>query len=199
MTTKLLGVVGSLRKNSLARCATEHVLARAKTLGAEVRFIDLLENPLPLFNPDRRKHPEYLEVLEHVNWANAFILGSPDYHGSMSGTMKNFLDYFWKEFAGKLFGYVVASHEKGLTVMDHMRTSIRQCYGWSIPYGVSVVDEDFPMIENVRKVGNTTSVHRLELLAYDLNLYTPLLRKQFESDAGGENPKTGFASHYQKK
>ena len=66
----------------------------------------------------------------------------PDYHGSMSGTMKNFLDYFWKEFAGKTFGdpmqFLI---EKGLTVMDQMLTAVRQCYGWSMPYGVSVNGE----------------------------------------------------------
>jgi NAD(P)H-dependent FMN reductase len=71
-----------------------------------------------------------------VKWADAFILATPDYHGSMAGSMKNFLDYFWSEFAGKLFGYICSSHEKGLTVMDQMRTAVRQCYGWSMPYGI---------------------------------------------------------------
>jgi azobenzene reductase len=32
--------------------------------------------------------------------------------------MKNFLDHFWEEFAGKVFGYICTSHEKGLTVMS---------------------------------------------------------------------------------
>ena len=71
------------------------------------------------------------------------MLATPDYLGSMSGSLKNFLDYFWSEFAGKTFGYIVASHEKGPTVMDQMRTSVRQCYGWSMPYGISISpDED---------------------------------------------------------
>ena len=68
----------------------------------------------------------------------------------MSGAMKNFLDYFWTEFAGKVFGYLCASHEKGLTVMDQMRTAVRQCYGWSLPYGVAIHgDEDFDAEGNV--------------------------------------------------
>jgi hypothetical protein len=34
--------------------------------------------------------------------------------------MKNFLDQYWEEFAGKMFGfiYIFTSHERGLTVMD---------------------------------------------------------------------------------
>ncbi|MFL6423008.1 MAG: NADPH-dependent FMN reductase [Nitrososphaeraceae archaeon] len=76
-----------------------------------------------------------------LKWADSIILSSPDYHGSMSGAIKNFLDYFWEEFAGKTFGYIVASHEKGLTVADQMRTAIRQCYGWSMPYNISINGE----------------------------------------------------------
>jgi FMN reductase len=44
-----------------------------------------------------------------VKWADAFILATPDYYGSMSGSIKNFVDYFWSEFAGKLFGYICSS------------------------------------------------------------------------------------------
>ena len=89
------------------------------------------------------------EVGDAVTWADAFLLATPDYHGSMSGAMKNFLDYHWEEFAGKLFGYICASHEKGLTAMDQMRTAVRQCYGWSLPYGVSVHGEhDFDSVRS---------------------------------------------------
>jgi FMN reductase len=57
---------------------------------------------------------------------------------------KNFLDFYWEEFAGKTFGYICTSHEKGLTEMDQMRTAVRQCYGWSLPHGVSINgEEDF--------------------------------------------------------
>ena len=60
----------------------------------------------------------------------------------MSSTIKNFLDHFWQEFAGKLFATIVASHEKGLTVTDQLRTVARQCYAWSLPYGDSFADRD---------------------------------------------------------
>jgi hypothetical protein len=56
----------------------------------------------------------------------------------LSGVVKIFLDYYFNEFAGKIFGYLCASHEKAFTVMDQMRTVVRQCYDWGIPYGVSI-------------------------------------------------------------
>ena len=75
-----------------------------------------------------------------VEQADAILLGTPDYHGSISGATKNFLDHFWHEFAGKLFVTLVASHEKGLTATDQIRTVARQCYAWTLPYGVSFVE-----------------------------------------------------------
>ena len=108
-------------------------------------------------------------VAAAVTWADAFLLSTPDYHGSMSGAMKNFLDYHWEEFAGKLFGYICASHEKGLTAMDQMRTAVRQCYGWSLPYGVSVHgDQDF---DASGAMTNPRVAARLRMLARDLTVY----------------------------
>ena len=46
----------------------------------------------------REDTAEIIRTTELVKWADAFVLATPDYHGSMSGTMKNFLDFFWKEF-----------------------------------------------------------------------------------------------------
>src|ERR1051326_931966 len=176
MGTRILGVVGSLRDKSVARCAVRHWLDAAKRLGAETDLIDLRTLRLPMYDPDADDTDEYKQILELVNWAQAFVLGSPDYHGGLSGATKNFLDHFWREFAGKLFGYVCASHEKGLTVMDQMRTAVRQCYGWSLPYGVSLSDDDVD--EGATKITNTLVARRLEIAAYDLVNYGALLRKQ---------------------
>lgn len=192
MNVKLLGVVGSLRKQSSTRLAVRHVLQQAEALGAEVQILDLLETPLPMFDPHSRENEAYTRALQQVEWANGILLGSPDYHGSMSGVMKNFLDYFWKEFAGKLFGYICSSHEKGLTAMDQMRTAVRQCYGWSLPYGVGVTDGDFDTA--ACKGTNPKTLSRLDLLAYDITAYAPLLRKQFDADLASGKGNGGFAS-----
>lgn len=196
MKARILGVVGSLKAQSVSRFAVRHVLDAAKRLDAEVDFIDLKTHPLPIFDPDHRQSPQLEKILKQVNWANAYVLGTPDYHGGMSGAMKNFLDYFWKEFAGKLFGYVCASHEKGLTVMDQMRTTVRQCYGWSLPYGVSLLDDDVDL--KSQKITNDRVAARLNFLARDLATYAPLIHQQFTADLSSENPDAGFAVHYRR-
>lgn len=196
MKTKLLAVVGSLRRDSVTRCGVQHVVDAAKRIGAETELLDLRATRLSLYDPDSDDTPEYKQIMGQVNWANAFLLGSPDYHGGMSGGIKNFLDHFWREFAGKLFGYVCSSHEKGLTPMEQMRTAVRQCYGWSLPYGVSLSDADVD--DAATKVTNARVAQRLNLMAYDLVTYAPLLQKQFEADVASKNPEAGFAVRYRK-
>ena len=192
----LLGVSGSLHDHSRSLQALRLLLNTATERGAEVRELDLREVELPLYRPDREGHATFGErISTDMDWADSVILSSPDYHGSMSGAMKNFLDYVWEECAGKLFGYLVASHEKGLTVMDQMRTAVRQCYGWSLPYGVSIDGRaDFDHEGNLT---NKRVEQRLKMMARDLVVYGPLLRQQFESDVAGTEANT-FAAAYRK-
>ena len=195
MTFKVLGVASSLRDGSSSTVTLMIALDFIKKLGAQTRLVDLKQTKLPLYDPNENQSSIELQKIEKdVEWADAFILATPDYHGSMSGTMKNFLDCFWSEFAGKTFGYICASHEKGLTVMDHMRTAVRQCYGWSLPYGISVNGEDD--LTN-GKIANQRLESRLEMLARDLVVYGNLIRQQFVTDVNGDLSNT-FAARYRK-
>jgi NAD(P)H-dependent FMN reductase len=189
-TFNVLGVAGSTRRGSYSTQALKIALEYAKKQDAEVRLLDV--SKLPLYNPDAPASKEIEQAAEAVSWASAIILASPDYHGSMSGALKNFLDHFYEEFAGKLFGYIVASHEKGLTVMDQMRTAVRQCYGWSMPYGVSVNGpQDFASGE----LTNARLSKRVQMMARDLVVYGRLINSQFMRDLGSSEPDT-FAAHY---
>ncbi|HYG81540.1 MAG TPA: NAD(P)H-dependent oxidoreductase [Pyrinomonadaceae bacterium] len=195
MAVKILGVCGSTRAESYSSRAARVALDAAREQGAEARLLELRELNLPTYNPDGAGalHDGLLAATEAVNWADAYLLASPDYHGSMSGAMKNFLDFYWEEFAGKLFGYVCASHEKGLTAMDQMRTAVRQCYGWSLPYGASVYGErDF---DSAGRVTSSQLARRLRMLGRDLVVYGSLIRGQFEVDLADAAAET-FAARY---
>lgn len=188
---KVLGIAGSMRQSSYSMIVTKMVLEEAQKRGAQIRLIALRDSGLPMYAPNASS-PALDRITKEVEWADAFILASPDYHGSMSGALKNFLDHFYEEFAGKLFGYVVASHEKGLTVMDQMRTAVRQCYGWSMPYGVSVNStQDFKQ----GKLTNERLEQRLKMMARDLVIYGKLIREQFAQDLAGAEAET-FAARY---
>ena len=193
MSLKILGVASSMRESSYSTRVLKVALEKTEKRGAEAKLLDLRELQLPMYHPEQNSSSELDKVTEYVKWADAFVLASPDYHGSMSGVMKNFLDFFWSDFAGKTFGYICASHEKGLTVMDQMRTAVRQCYGWSMPYGVSVnSDQDFDKQGNITN-GNVIS--RIETIARDLVVYGSLIADQYEKDLQSEESDT-FVARY---
>ena len=203
-TVNVLGVAGSMRQQSYSTRALEIVLEEAKKYYSESYMLELRKINLPLYDPSKITSDEPSpnnnsnNVLERITtalrWADAFVLASPDYHGSMSGGMKNFLDYFWEDFAGKTFGYIVASHEKGLTVVDQMRTAVRQCYGWSMTYNISINGEkDFDSKGNLV---NSAIAKRIKMLARDLVTYGTLIRGQFLKDVANQEISDTFATHY---
>ena len=106
MGLKILGVASSMRESSYSTRVLKLVLEKAEKRGAETKLLDLRVLQLPMYHPEQNDSPELDKVTEYVKWADAFVLASPDYHGSMSGVMKNFLDFFWSDFAGKVFGYI---------------------------------------------------------------------------------------------
>jgi len=194
-TVNILAVAGSLNQNSVTRSVIKLMGEHLSAAGAKVDFLDLSEEPLALFNPDSSHgHESFPKLKERVERADVFLLGTPDYHGSMSGAMKNFLDHFWQEFAGKLFATVVASHEKGLTVTDQLRTVARQCYAWSMPYAVSFTDKT-----DVKdgQIINEPFRQRVEMFVNDVRVYGGLLARQREADLSGKDP--GFLARHRKK
>src|SRR5947208_14482651 len=119
---KVLAVVGSLQRGSVSRVVIQHVARQLEADGCAVDVLDFEKEPLALYNPDTAHElPGYADLQERVERADVVVLGTPDYHGSISSPTKNFLDHFWREFAGKLFATIVPSHERGLTVADQLR------------------------------------------------------------------------------
>src|SRR5437773_11241872 len=189
---QVLAVAGSLHRRSVTRAVVLHVAKRLKAEGCIVDALDFETEPLPLYNPDTAYHAPGFDALQtRVERADVYVLGTPDYHGSVSGAMKNFLDHFWHEFAGKLFATIVASHEKGLTVTDQLRTVARQCYAWTLPYGISFTEE-----EDVKgtEIVNETFKRRVEMLIRDARVYGEVLARQRRADLTGTEP--GFLARH---
>jgi len=189
---KVLAVVGSLQRGSVTRIVIQHAADQLSAAGCRVDVLDFLKEPLALYNPDTAHElPGYTALQERVDGADVILLGTPDYHGSLSGAMKNFLDHFWHEFAGKLFVTVVASHEKGLTVTDQLRTIARQCYAWTLPYGVCFA-EDLDVKDG--RIVSEKLQNRLAMLIRDARVYGEILARQRRADLTGSDP--GFLARH---
>jgi NAD(P)H-dependent FMN reductase len=189
---KVLAVAGSMNRKSVTRIVINSVAQQLKQDGCSVDVVDFEQEPLALFNPDTAYDaPAFSPLKTRVEQADVILLGTPDYHGSISSAMKNFLDHFWREFAGKLFVTIVASHEKGLTVTDQLRTVARQCYAWTLPYGVSF-QEDQDLKDGV--IASDALKKRLEMMMRDMRVYGKLLAGQRQADLRGNEP--GFLARH---
>ena len=176
----ILAVVGSLQRDSVTRVVLQHIADQLHAGGCSVDLLDFQKEPLALYNPDTsHDSPGYDALQARVHNADVILIGTPDYHGAISSATKNFLDHFWREFAGKLFATVVASHEKGLTATDQLRTVARQCYAWTLPYGISFAEN--PDLKD-GQVATGAFEKRLEMMIRDARVYGSIIAKQRRAD-----------------
>lgn len=94
---KLLLFAGSLRKDSLNKklLAVAHKILEAKG-GLETVLIDLQPLTLPVYDGDIESAglPENVKMLgQLIDEADALLIASPEYNGSISGALKNTVDW----------------------------------------------------------------------------------------------------------
>lgn len=98
---RILGLGGGLRPQSRSLGALKEALAIAGAEGAETCLLDLNELELPLYRPNNSTPEAYgpeaavqiVRLLDGFRWATGYLWASPGYHGSMSGAIKNALDF----------------------------------------------------------------------------------------------------------
>ena len=68
---------------------------------------------------------------------------------------------------------------------DQLRTVARQCYAWSLPYGVSFVDK-----HDVKDglIVSESFEQRFDMFLHDLRVYGELLARQRRTDLAGTGP-----------
>ena len=94
---KILAFAGALRAESTNKKAVRIAARGAETAGAEVTYIDLKEFPLPIYDGDIETEsglPENaVKLQEMMLEADGFLISSPEYNSSISGALKNVIDW----------------------------------------------------------------------------------------------------------
>jgi NAD(P)H-dependent FMN reductase len=141
---RVVGVVGSLRSGSYTRQAVRIALQGAAEMGAETHLIDLRKYDLPFCDGEHDQvagFPDALRLKAEIASAQGVILGTPDYHGSFSGVLKNALDLMgFDEFSGKVMGLVGVSGGALGTVnaLNDLRKVGRSLHAWVVPQQAAV-------------------------------------------------------------
>lgn len=146
---KIVGLGGTFRNGSTTERLTRSVLARCEQLGAETAMFDGQSLArLPLFNPESPERTrEQVALVELARDADAFVIGSPGYHGSYSGLLKNAIDLLEdlrgdrrSYFDGRPVGLIVAAAgwQACGTTLSALRDVVHAMRGWPTPIGLSV-------------------------------------------------------------
>ncbi|WP_256390765.1 NADPH-dependent FMN reductase [Natronoarchaeum rubrum] len=137
---RVVAVCGSLRDDSKTRTALRAALASARSAGATTELLDLREYDLPAYDPDDPESADAAALRESVERADAVLIGTPNYHGSYSGQLKNALDYCGRdEFGGTTVGLMeVAGGEFPTAPLDHLRSVCRTLNAWVLPTEVAI-------------------------------------------------------------
>ncbi|MGH3902396.1 MAG: NADPH-dependent FMN reductase [Pseudonocardiaceae bacterium] len=177
---RVLGVSASCRSGSATTAAVRIVLDAAKDCGAEVNHLELSILDLPFCNGDKSEpwptRPGVRTLREAMRTADAAVLATPEYHGGMSGMLKNALDLLdFEHTEGKVFAGISAlGGRPNSNALNDLRNVARWLRAWmlvdqvAIPAGRTAFVAGHPRDPDV--------LQRLTDLAASLVRHTALLR-----------------------
>ncbi len=93
---KVVGIGGTLREGSASLGALRRALAAAAEAGAEAELLDLRELDLPMYEPGRALEDyggNVRRLVEALRGADAVLVSTAAYHGTLAGVTKNALDF----------------------------------------------------------------------------------------------------------
>lgn len=193
MAPKILVVCGSSRTDGHLEQLTGLAAAAARAAGAEVRELNLKDLKLPVMiwgDKGQTADPSVREVRAQAAWAEGFVIGTPEYHGNMSGALKNWFDFLYGELAGK-FAAVVATTGGGTGDMSitAVKTCFQWCHGFVLPFHAAATGAAF----EGRQLTDERIIDRVQRIGHDVVRYTPVIRATFEQARALEGPAGGVA------
>ena len=93
--------------------------------------------------PQDRYPPDVLRLRKVLKDSQGIILATPEYHGSLTGALKNMLDLMSiEEFETKIVGLVgvAGGHIGAINSLNTMKTICRNLHCWVLPQEVSIAN-----------------------------------------------------------
>ncbi|MCO1655705.1 NAD(P)H-dependent oxidoreductase [Pseudonocardia sp. S2-4] len=145
----VVGIGGTVRAGSSSEQALRIAVERAAAAGATTRVFAGAELArLPMYAPEAGDGgPVARELVEHLRRADGVLIASPGYHGSISGLVKNALDYTedmrgdaLPYLADRSVGLIVTAYgwQAAVTTLTALRAIVHALRGWATPYGAAV-------------------------------------------------------------
>ncbi|CAG7625179.1 FMN-dependent NADPH-azoreductase [Paenibacillus solanacearum] len=138
---KFMIVSGSNRKDATSTQLCRYIERLLRESGHEAALFDLWEKPLPFYTKDSQPEDANVsELKQGLLEADGIVLATPEYHGSLSGVLKNALDFAgFDHFDGKIVLSVSsAGGAVGVSSLQHLQTIVRNVHGINCPEWISI-------------------------------------------------------------
>ena len=174
----IVGLGGTLRANSSTERALRYCLEAVEKQGGRTRLFAAEELDLPMYAPhELERTPRALELVKTLRDADAVVVGSPGYHGAVSGLVKNALDYIedLREdprvyLDNTPWGCISCAYgwQAAVGTLTQLRSIGHALRAWPTPLGVAINSAD-PIWEPSGALAETDQgkvvANQLELLA----------------------------------
>jgi FMN reductase len=146
---RIVGIGGTTKSASSTEQALVIAMASARDAGADVHHFDgPFLAKLPHYGTDEAtQSAEGAELIAALRQADGVIIASPGYHGSISGLVKNAIDYL-EETArdervyldGVPVGLIVTAYGWQATgsTLSTLRSIVHSLRGWPTPLGATI-------------------------------------------------------------
>ena len=143
----VVGLGGSVRVGSSTELVVRSVLSALDERGVKTELFTGPELMLPPYEQTPECSGAGHELVEAVRRADGIVVGSPGYHGSISGLVKNVLDYLEElredgrpYLDGRPVGCVATAYgwQAAVNTLTTLRQIVHALRGWPTPLGIAL-------------------------------------------------------------
>jgi len=174
----IVGLGGTTRAGSSTEKALRHALGICERVGATVTAFGGPElGTLPVYAPEQRERSDLaVRLVDELRRADGVIVASPSYHGSVSGLVKNALDYTEDMrddarvyFANRAVGCIAtgAGWQGVVSTLAAMRDIVHALRGWPTPMGVTL-NTSTPVFADDGRPSDERARFQLETMAHEI-------------------------------
>jgi len=172
-TPFIVGLGGTMTANSSSERVLRHVLTQCEAAGARAELFDGNALDMPMYGYGSPRTDKALALIAALRRADGVVIASPGYHGTVSGLIKNALDYIEDMakderpyFEGRSVGLitVAAGWQATGTTLATLRSIVHALRGWPTPMAVTV-NSQMPVFGEDGAVSDPALLSGLSILA----------------------------------
>ena len=169
----IVGLGGTMTANSSSERVLRHVLRACEASGARTLCFDGQALDMPMYGYGTPRTDKAAAMIDGLRRADGIIITSPGYHGTVSGLIKNALDYVEDMaadarpyFEGRAVGLitVAAGWQATGTTLATLRSIVHALRGWPTPMAVTV-NSRMPVLAEDGTVCDAALGNQLDVLA----------------------------------